>query len=175
MGDALAVVLSEMKQFKKENFALYHPAGSLGRKLITKVSDLMHTGEENPIVPEGSTLKTAIYVMSKTGLGAVSIVDTEGKLAGLITDGDLKRYMEKEVDVYNVLVNEVMTKNPIVVSEKILAIEALRIMEKREKQLSVLPVVAEDGKVVGLIRNHSARDILTAGLGVSFFLGRKES
>jgi|UniRef100_UPI003FED3D25 sugar isomerase, kpsF/gutQ family len=161
MGDALAVVLSEMKQFKKENFALYHPAGSLGRKLITKVSDLMHTGEENPIVPEGSTLKTAIYVMSKTGLGAVSIVDTEGKLAGLITDGDLKRYMEKEVDVYNVLVNEVMTKNPIVVSEKILAIEALRIMEKREKQLSVLPVVAEDGKVVGLIRNH---DIIQLGI-----------
>lgn len=161
MGDALAVVLSEMKQFKKENFALYHPAGSLGRKLITKVSDLMHTGEENPIVPEGSTLKTAIYVMSKTGLGAVSIVDTEGKLAGLITDGDLKRYMEKEVDVYNVLVNEVMTKNPIVVSEKILAIEALRIMEKREKQLSVLPVVAENGKVVGLIRNH---DIIQLGI-----------
>lgn len=161
MGDALAVVLSEMKQFKKENFALYHPAGSLGRKLITKVSDLMHTGEENPIVPEGSTLKTAIYVMSKTGLGAVSIVDTEGKLAGLITDGDLKRYMEKEVDVYNVLVNEVMTQNPIVVSEKILAIEALRIMEKREKQLSVLPVVAEDGKVVGLIRNH---DIIQLGI-----------
>ena len=161
MGDALAVVLSEMKQFKRENFALYHPAGSLGRKLITKVSDLMHTGEENPIVPEGSTLKTAIYVMSKTGLGAVSIVDTEGKLAGLITDGDLKRYMEKEVDVYNVLVNEVMTKNPIVVSEKILAIEALRIMEKREKQLSVLPVVAEDGKVVGLIRNH---DIIQLGI-----------
>lgn len=99
--------------------------------------------------------------MSKTGLGAVSIVDTEGKLAGLITDGDLKRYMEKEVDVYNVLVNEVMTKNPIVVSEKILAIEALRIMEKREKQLSVLPVVAENGKVVGLIRNH---DIIQLGI-----------
>lgn len=161
MGDALAVVLSELKQFKKENFALYHPAGALGRKLITKVSDLMHDQEENPIVVEGSTLKTAIYVMSKTGLGAVSIVDADGKLAGLITDGDLKRYMEKEVDVYNVLVDEVMTKNPVVVSPKILAIEALRIMEKREKQLSVLPVVAEDGKVAGLIRNH---DIIQLGI-----------
>lgn len=161
MGDALAVVLSEMKEFKRENFALYHPAGSLGRKLITKVSDLMHTGEENPAVPVGSTLKTAIYVMSRTGLGAVSIVNEDGSLAGLITDGDLKRYMEKEVDVYNVLVDEVMTKQPIVVSDKLLAIEALRIMEKREKQLSVLPVMNEEGKAIGLIRNH---DIIQLGI-----------
>ncbi len=161
MGDALAVVLSEMKKFKRENFALYHPAGSLGRKLITKVSDLMHTGEENPAVPVGSTLKTAIYVMSRTGLGAVSIVNEDGTLAGLITDGDLKRYMEKEVDVYNVLVDEVMTKQPIVVSDKLLAIEALRIMEKREKQLSVLPVLNKEGKAIGLIRNH---DIIQLGI-----------
>jgi arabinose-5-phosphate isomerase len=99
--------------------------------------------------------------MSKTGLGAVSIVDKQGKLTGLITDGDLKRYMEKEVDVYNVLVDDVMTKNPLVTSPDILAIEALRMMEKREKQLSVLPVVKEDKTVIGLIRNH---DIIQLGI-----------
>lgn len=161
VGDALAAVLSKMKKFKKENFALYHPAGALGRKLTTQVSDLMHTGEENPVVKIGSTLKSAIYVMSKIGLGAVSVADAKGKLCGLITDGDLKRYMEEAIDIYRVSVNEVMTVQPIVVNASMLAIEALRIMEKREKQLSVLPVVDEAGRVIGLIRNH---DIIQLGI-----------
>lgn len=161
MGDALAVVLSKMRQFRKEDFALYHPAGALGRKLTLKVSDLMHFGEENPIVRKGSSLKSAIYVMNKTGLGAVSIVDNQGILQGLITDGDLKRYMEREVDIYNVIVDEVMTPDPVVVYASVRAVEALNVMERREKQLSVLPVVDAANTVVGLIRNH---DIIQMGI-----------
>lgn len=161
VGDALATILSSMKKFKKENFALYHPAGALGRKLTTRVEDLMYTDEKNPVIKTGNTLKSAIYVMSKTGLGAVSVIDKEGRLCGLITDGDLKRYMEHMVDIYSVIVDEVMTKSPVVVKKEILAIEALRIMEKREKQLSVLPVVDDSFKSVGLIRNH---DIIQLGI-----------
>lgn len=161
VGDALATILSSMKKFKKENFALYHPAGALGRKLTTRVEDLMYTDEKNPVIETGNTLKSAIYVMSKTGLGAVSVIDKEGRLCGLITDGDLKRYMEHMVDIYSVIVDEVMTKSPVVVKKEILAIEALRIMEKREKQLSVLPVVDDSFKSVGLIRNH---DIIQLGI-----------
>lgn len=161
MGDALAVVLSEMICFKREDFALFHPAGALGRKLTTRVSDLMYVGEENPVIELGNTLKSAIYVMNKTGLGAVSVIDNQGKLQGLITDGDLKRYMEKGIDIYSVLVDEVMTLNPIVIKEDLLAIEALHIMERREKQLSVLPIVTEDNVVKGIIRNH---DIIQLGI-----------
>ena len=161
MGDALAVVLSKMIQFKREDFALFHPAGALGRKLTTRVSDLMYAGAENPVVRIGSTLKSAIYVMNQTGLGAVSIVDEEDKLCGLITDGDLKRYMDREVDIYHVLVDDVMTPDPIVIDKNMLAIEALRIMERRNKQLSVLPIVDQDGKIKGIIRNH---DIIQLGI-----------
>lgn len=161
IGDALAVVVSKLKKFTKENFALYHPAGALGRKLTTKVSDLMYSGSENPIVSVGSTLKEAICIMSANGLGAVSIVDEQNKLCGLITDGDLKRYMEQGIDVYSALVDEVMTKNPIITKADILAIEALRLMERREKQLSVLPVVDDNEKAIGIIRNH---DIIQLGI-----------
>lgn len=161
VGDALAVVVSERRRFTKEDFALYHPAGALGRKLTTMVSDLMHKDEENPTIMIGSTLEAAIYVMSKNGMGAISVVDENQRLCGLVTDGDLKRYMRDRVDIYSVIVDEVMTKKPILVHSDILAIEALRIMEKREKQLSVLPVVDNDMKVVGLIRNH---DIIQLGI-----------
>lgn len=161
VGDALAVTVASRRKFTKENFALFHPAGALGRKLTIKVSDLMHRGKDNPIIKVGSTLDDAIYVMNEKGLGAVSIVDENGLLCGIITDGDLKRYMRNKIDIYSLIVDRVMTENPIVIQPNVLAIEALRLMEKREKQLSVLPVVDEYGIVVGLIRNH---DIIQLGI-----------
>lgn len=161
VGDALAVAVSSRRRFTKENFALYHPAGALGRKLTTKVSDLMHSGKENPVIHVGDTLDHAICMLSEKGLGAVSIVDENGELQGIITDGDLKRYMSNKVNIYNAIVDDVMTKNPVTVQENVLAIEALRLMEKREKQLSVLPVLNEDGIVIGMIRNH---DIIQLGI-----------
>lgn len=161
VGDALAVAVSSRRKFTKENFALYHPAGALGRKLTTKVSDLMYSGEDNPTIKIGNTLDDAIYVLSEKGLGAISIVDEKCKLRGIITDGDLKRYMSNKVNIYSAIVDEVMTEKPVVVKPDVLAIEALRLMEKREKQLSVLPVVDGEGIVVGLIRNH---DIIQLGI-----------
>ncbi len=161
MGDALSAVLSEMISFRKEDFALYHPAGSLGRKLTMRVSDLMYSDEQNPVIIKGSTLKSAIFIMSKTGLGAINIIDENGVLCGLITDGDLKRYLEKEIDIYTEIVDNVMTRTPITVKSDILAYEALRIMEKREKKLSVLSVVSDDGRSIGMIRLH---DIISLGI-----------
>lgn len=162
MGDALSAVLSEMISFRKEDFALYHPAGSLGKKLTIKVADLMYSEKNNPVIERGTTLKNAIFVMSKTGLGAVNIVDSDGMLCGLITDGDLKRYLEQQIDIYSEIVDNVMTRTPVTVTPNVLAFEALRIMEKREKQLSVLSVVSEGGISLGMIRLH---DIISLGIG----------
>lgn len=161
IGDALSTVLSEMQCFRKEDFALYHPAGSLGKRLTIKVADLMYSGENNPVIKVGSTLKNAIFIMSRTGLGAINIIDGHGMLCGLITDGDLKRYLEKEIDIYSEIVDNVMTRTPVTIAPQTLAYEALRIMEKREKQLSVLSVVSDNGKSVGMIRLH---DIISIGI-----------
>lgn len=161
LGDALAVIVSERRKFTKEDFAFYHPAGALGRKLTTMVSDLMHSDDANPVINTGSTLASAIYAMNKGGLGAVSIIDENNTLLGLITDGDLKRYMQDKVDIYKLVVDDVMTKKPIVVRANVLAIEALQLMEKRDKQISILPVVDDDMRVVGMIRNH---DIIQLGI-----------
>lgn len=161
IGDALSAVLSEMQCFRKEDFALYHPAGSLGKRLTVRVADLMYSGENNPVIKVGSTLKNAIFIMSQTGLGAINIIDGNGMLCGLITDGDLKRYLEKEIDIYSEIVDNVMTRTPVTVAPQTLAYEALRIMEKREKQLSVLSVVSDNGMSVGMIRLH---DIISIGI-----------
>lgn len=161
VGDAISAVLSEMISFKKEDFALYHPAGSLGRKLTTKVADLMYSGENNPLVHIGVKLKDAICIMSKIGIGAINIIDDDNNLCGLITDGDIKRYLEKEVDIYSVVVENVMTIKPVTVTQDTLAYDALRIMEKRAKQLSVLPVIDENGKSIGMLRLH---DIISLGV-----------
>lgn len=161
IGDAIAVVVSEMRRFKKENFAMNHPAGALGRKLTTKVEDIMAKGDDVPQILIHSKMEQAIIEMCRTGLGAIIIVDEDNYMQGLITDGDLKRYLQKRIDVYNMDVEEVMTREPIAVSGHMLAADALKIMESREKQLSVLPVLDEENKVSGLIRNH---DILKLGI-----------
>ena len=161
IGDAMAVVVSKMRNFKKEDFASYHPAGSLGQKLNTKVSDLMICDDKIPVISIGESLEKAIEVMCETGHGGVMITDAEMNLRGLITDGDLKRYMRKNIDMYSTIVDDVMTKSPVVVYDDMLAVDALRTMENREKQLSVLPVLDRKEKVVGLLRTH---DVLQRGI-----------
>lgn len=161
IGDAMAVVVSEMRKFNKENFALYHPAGALGKKLTTKVEDIMLKNGETPKILLHAKLQQAIIAMCKFGSGAVIIVDNEERMCGLITDGDLKRYLEKQIDVYHMTVEEVMTKNPIYTYTDTLAVDALRIMENRTRQISVLPVLNHEHKVAGLIRNH---DIINLGI-----------
>ena len=161
LGDAISVVVSELKDFKEENFALFHPAGALGRKLTTKVKDIMLSGDDLPTVRSDSKMPQAIFEMCRVGSGAVIITDEEDRLCGLITDGDLKRYLKQEVEIYDIDVDKIMTKDPVKVYEDILAVDALRVMEKGDKMLSVLPVLDSEDKVVGLVTNH---DVIRLGI-----------
>ena len=147
-GDALAVCASKIYGFNEKNFALFHPAGSLGKKLVTKVLDLMKTGESNSVVPVGTSLKDAIVVMSQKALGIINVVDGD-KLAGVFTDGDLRRALANSIDVYHILIDELMIRTPVVISSDIMAIEALKLMN--DKGISALPVV-DDGVLTGTIR-----------------------
>lgn len=155
IGDAIAITVSKIRKFKKENFALYHPAGALGKKLTTTVYDVMAKDDDLPKVLIDSSLLMAIEEMCSKPMGAVVIVDEENNICGLITDGDLRRSYEKKVDVYNSVVNDIMTEKPKCISSSKLAVEALRIMEEGISSLSVLPVLDGHNKLCGLISNHS--------------------
>lgn len=157
-GDSLAVVASSVYGFKDSNYALFHPAGSLGKKLILKVGDLMSQGEENAKVHIHAALKDAIVELSKKGLGAVSVVDDADSLLGIITDGDLRRQLAKGADVYSLKVEEIMCPEPSTITKDELAIEALKIMKQRN--ISCL-LVAEDNKAIGTIR---LQDIIGVGI-----------
>ena len=157
-GDSLAVVASGIYGFMDSNYALFHPAGSLGKKLILKVKDLMAEGDKNAKVHISVPLKDAIIELSKKGLGAVTVVDDDDIVLGIITDGDLRRQLEKGVDVYSLKVEDVMSKNPSVVSEGMLAVEALKIL--KERNISCL-LVADGGRAIGTIR---LQDIIGVGI-----------
>lgn len=147
-GDALAVCASKIYGFNESNFALFHPAGSLGKKLVTKVSDLMKMNKENSVVQLGTSLKDSIVEMSKKALGIVNVVNDD-KLVGIFTDGDLRRALANNIDVYNITIDELMIKNPKTVTSNIMAVEALKMMN--DKNISALPVV-DNGNLVGTIR-----------------------
>lgn len=144
-GDALAVVASEQSGFSESDFGMFHPAGALGKKLVLKVSDLMAKGDEIPFVYENTMLIEAISVMSKKGLGVVSVVDDDHILKGIITDGDLRRIIEKRIDLYSVMVSDVMVKNPKNYKPDKLAVDALRYI--KENSINNLPVV-DDNKIL---------------------------
>ncbi len=158
-GDALAVVASKVYGFNENNYGLYHPAGSLGKKLFIKVKDIMTCNQNNAVVFESESLKNAIIEMGKKGLGMVTVIDSNLLIKGVITDGDLRRQLEKGVDVYNLVVNEVMSQKPTILTEEMMAIEALQILKL--KDISSAPVVSEDNKSIGTIR---LQDILNAGI-----------
>lgn len=159
LGDALAVVLSKLRNYTKDDFGLHHPAGSLGKKLLTKVSDLMYADEKNAIVTEDTSLQKAIIEMSSKGLSMVTVVDGFGKLKGILTDGDLRRLLERSVDVYNVNISEVMTPNPKWIDYREKAVDALQKMN--ELQITGLPVLDDESCVVGAI---SLQSIMKAGI-----------
>ena len=159
MGDALAVCLVEKKGFKEKDFALFHPGGALGRRLLLKVEDIMRKGKANPIVNENMIIKDVLYKITEARAGAASVVDTKGKLSGIFTDGDLRRHLEEDANLANKKVKEAMTKNPIAIQPEKLAVEALRILE--EKKIDELPVVDAKGKPVGML---DVQDVLRAGL-----------
>lgn len=159
LGDALAVVASRAINYTRDDFGLHHPAGALGKKLLVKVKNLMYTGEDDATVPEGSTLHQAIVEMSKKGLSMVTIIDDDNNIKGIITDGDLRRMLDKNVDVYNAIVDDLMTKDPTIIDYREMAVNALQIMS--DKKITCMPVVDEDGKLVGTIL---MQDIFKAGI-----------
>lgn len=163
LGDALALTLMQVKGLTPDDFAINHPAGRLGKRLTLKVSDLMHAGAENPTVSEGAQWLEVVRAISRGGLGAVNVVDDEGRLAGLITDGDLRRAIERldHASLERLRCGEFMTRGPIAASPELLAFDALRLMEDRPSQISVLPVVDDERVCIGLIRLH---DIVRSGL-----------
>ena len=159
LGDALAVVASRAKHYTKEDFGMHHPAGALGKKLLVKVLNVMHTGKDNAVVLMGSSLRSAIVEMSAKGLSMVTIVDEENNLAGIITDGDLRRMLERGVDVYNETVDRVMTKNPKWIDYREMAVNALQFMSDRK--ITGMPVLDENRKVIGSVL---MQDIYKAGI-----------
>lgn len=159
LGDALALVVSRMKRYTKEDFGLHHPAGALGKKLLVKVSDLMYTGKANAVVMQGSSLRSAIVEMSTKGLSMVTIVDGENNLMGIITDGDLRRMLERGVDVYHETIDNVMTRKPRWIDSREMAVNALQFMSDRK--ITGMPVLDGEGKVVGSVL---MQDIYKAGI-----------
>jgi arabinose-5-phosphate isomerase len=163
IGDALAMTLMKVKGLTLDDFAVNHPAGRLGKRLTLRVDDLMHGGKQNPMINTGATWVDIVRAISDGGLGAVNVVDQEGHLAGIITDGDLRRAIQRleHAALETLTGDEIMTKNPVVAAPELLAYDALRLMEERPSQISVLPVVDDKRMCVGLIRLH---DIVRSGL-----------
>jgi arabinose-5-phosphate isomerase len=156
LGDALAVALLEARSFKSEDFARSHPGGSLGRRLLVHVRDVMHGGDELPVVRDSVLLKDALLEMSRKGLGMTAIVNSAGELQGIFTDGDLRRTLDRDVDVRTVSVAEVMKRGPATIESDRLAMEAVQLMEAR--RINGL-LVTESGKLVGALNMH---DLLRA-------------
>ncbi len=165
IGDALAMTLMRAKGLTEDEFASNHPAGQLGKRLTLRVADLMHSGSRNPTIPTDSSWIDIVSAITHFGLGAVNVIDNEGRLAGIITDGDLRRSMQRistaELAFANITCDELMTPNPVVTNPDMLAFDALHLMEDRPSQINVLPVVDDARLCVGLIRLH---DIVRSGL-----------
>jgi arabinose-5-phosphate isomerase len=160
MGDALAIVLLLKKGFQKRDFAALHPGGTLGRKLLLRVGDIMRTGRDNPVVGENTLVKEALLVMTRSRLGAVNVVGKNGKLTGFFTDGDLRRHLQKEGNILAQPLKKVMTRAPFTITPDTMATEAARIMQDRN--FDNIPVIDAQHKPVGII---DERDLLAKGLG----------
>lgn len=159
MGDALAVALLQARGFTAEDFALSHPGGSLGKRLLLHVSDIMHTDERLPKVQRTATVSQALLEMSKKGLGMTAIVDQQDKVLGVYTDGDLRRSLDKNIDVHNALISDVMTKNCRTTTADELAASIVKIMD--DHGINGFLVTDENNKLIGAFNMH---DILRAGI-----------
>ncbi len=159
MGDALAVALLQARGFTAEDFARSHPAGSLGRRLLLHVGDIMHQGEAIPRVPPEALLTETLVEMSKKGLGMSAVVGDDDRLCGIFTDGDLRRTLDRDLDIRKISVGRLMTPNCVTVSADILAAEALQLMDSRK--INALLVVDEGGRLIGALNMH---DLLRAGV-----------
>lgn len=159
MGDALAVALLESKGFSETDFAFSHPGGSLGKKLLLTVNDIMHKGDRIPVVIEGTPLSEGLMEISNKGFGMTAIVDSQKKLTGLFTDGDLRRAFDSKIDMLTTSIDQVMTTNCKTIQADILAAEALQIME--QNKITGLLVTDEQNRIVGILHMH---DLIHAGV-----------
>ncbi len=160
MGDALAIALLHKRNFTKEDFAMFHPGGNLGKRLLLKVEEIMVSGDDVPIVQEQVPLSEAIYVMTKKRFGATCVVDAKGVLLGIITDGDLRRLLQRTTDVSNVNAAQAMTRNPKTIRKEMLAAVALEEMEAYN--ITQLVVVNDAHHPIGMIHLH---ELVKAGIG----------
>ena len=159
MGDAMAVALLEARGFTADDFALSHPGGSLGKRLLLTLKDVMHSGKNTPIINVTQTIKDALIEMSAKGLGMTAIVDSQQQLVGLFTDGDLRRILEQRIDIHTTQIDVVMTKSCTTATQDILAAEALNIME--QKRINGLIIVNEQNHPIGAL---NMQDLLKAGV-----------
>lgn len=162
IGDALALTVMESKGVTRDAFAANHPSGQLGRRLTLRVRDVMHHGGDQPAIGPLAPLLEVVSAITDGGLGAVNILDDQGRLLGIITDGDVRRTLQRcrPEELAGVRADEIMTREPVVTSPDAMAYDALRLMEDRPSQIAVLPVV-DDGRCVGLVRLH---DLVRIGL-----------
>lgn len=159
LGDAIAVALLEARGFSADDFALSHPGGSLGRRLLLRISDVMHAGLQIPLVSETASISAALLEISRKGLGMTGVLNTQGQLTGIFTDGDLRRILDQRIDIHQTLICDVMTRNCVTIRAEMLAAEALKIME--QKKINALMVVTSDKVPVGALNMH---DLLRAGV-----------
>lgn len=159
MGDALAIALLEAREFSAEDFALAHPGGTLGRRLLLHVNDIMHTGKTMPVVNETTPITEALMEMSRKGLGTTAIVDDAERVSGIFTDGDLRRTLDRNLDLHTTPIAEAMTRNCKSIRRDCLAAEALTMMETHK--INALLVVDDDRKLIGVLNMH---DLLRAGV-----------
>jgi len=159
MGDAIAITLLDRRGFKEEDFACYHPGGTLGRRLLLHVEDIMHGGETLPIVKDSTGMREALFEITSKKLGITTVVDGKGKLLGVITDGDLRRFLEKSDDLFSKTAGELASGKPKIISKDALAAEAVAIMEKHS--ITSLLIVDGEGRPAGIIHLH---DLLKAGV-----------
>jgi len=159
MGDALAVALLNARGFTANDFALSHPGGSLGKQLLLRLNDIMHSGERLPIVSQDALIKDALVEMSLKGLGMTAVIDGNKQLIGLFTDGDLRRILDEKIDIHQDLITSVMTQSPTTASADMLAAQALKIME--DKKINGLIIVDNNNMPVGAMNMH---DLLKSGV-----------
>ena len=159
MGDALAVALLEARGFTAEDFALSHPGGTLCKRLLLRVKDVMHSGDRLPCIALGSPLRDALLEITRKGLGFTCVTDAQGRLAGVYTDGDLRRTLDDHHDLRDILVDDVMTRPGKRIAPSILAAEAVRLME--ESKITALAVVDEEQRPIGALHMH---DLLASGV-----------
>lgn len=158
MGDALAAILIKRRDFKPENFAVYHPGGSLGKRLLMRVEDIMKKGNELPFCDKESPIKDVILTMTEKSLGAVCVMNGD-LMVGIITEGDIRRALTKEGEFFTFRAKDIMTRNFTKTDSKSMAIDALELMENRPSQITVLPVI-DDNKLVGMVRVHDLLNVV---------------